>query len=68
MNRKLLFIPLILFLAPAAPFLVQLTRNANGDDSTLLASTLIGKPVPEYQLESPIQDRKTYAQNTLRQA
>ena len=52
MNRKLLFIPLFLFLALAAAFLVQLTRNANGDDPTLLESALIGKPVPTFRLES----------------
>ncbi len=65
MNRKLLFIPLILFLALAAAFLVQLTRNANGDDPTLLESALIGKPVPVFNLESLSQPGKTYDQSVL---
>jgi len=66
MNRKLLFIPLILFLALAAAFLVQLTRNANGDDPTLLESALIGKPVAVFKLESLAQAGKTYDQSVLR--
>ena len=45
MNRKLLFIPLILFLLLVAAFMVQLTRNAGGEDPTMLESALIGKPV-----------------------
>src|SRR5471032_3677485 len=66
MNRKLLFIPLFLFLALAAAFLVQLTRNANGDDPTLLKSALIGKPVPVFKLESLAEAGKTYDQSVLR--
>ncbi len=66
MNRKLLFIPLILFLALAAMFLVQLTRNANGDDPTLLESALIGKPMPVFKLESLSQPGTTYDQSVLR--
>ena len=66
MNRKLLFIPLFLFLALAAAFLVQLTRNANGDDPTLLESALIGKPVPVFKLESLAEAGKTYDQSVLR--
>ncbi len=66
MNRKLLFIPLFLFLALAAAFLVQLTRNANGDDPTLLESALIGKTVPVFKLESLAEAGKTYDQSVLR--
>ena len=66
MSRKLLFIPLVLFLALAAAFMVQLTRNANGDDPTLLESALIGKPVPVFKLESLSQPGKTYDQSVLR--
>jgi len=66
MNRKLLFIPLILFLALAAAFLVQLTRNATGDAPPLLESALIGKPVPVFKLESLAQAGKTYDQSVLR--
>lgn len=52
MSRKLLFIPLVVFLGMAVAFMVQLQRNAGGDDPTLLESALIGKPVPEFRLES----------------
>ncbi|EIC84864.1 DsbE family thiol:disulfide interchange protein [Serratia sp. M24T3] len=62
MNRKILFIPLFLFLALAAAFLVQLTRNAHGDDPTLLESALVGKPVPVFKLESLFEPGKTYDQ------
>ena len=41
MNKKLL-IPLIIFLAVAAAFLVQLGRNAQGDDPKALESALVG--------------------------
>lgn len=46
MKRKVLLIPLIIFLAIAAALLWQLARNAEGDDPTNLESALIGKPVP----------------------
>ena len=49
MNKKLL-IPLIIFLAVAAAFLVQLGRNAQGDDPKALESALVGKPVPQKTL------------------
>lgn len=52
MNRKLLFIPLVLFLALAAALFWQLMRNADGDDPTTLESALIGKPLPEFRLEA----------------
>ena len=52
MKKKILFIPLVLFLLLAAALLWQLTRNANGDDPTRLESALIGKPVPVFRLES----------------
>lgn len=41
MNRKLLFIPLALFLALAAALFWQLMRNADGDDPTTLESALM---------------------------
>ena len=47
MKRKVLLIPLIIFLAIAAALLWQLARNAEGDDPTNLESALIGKPVPK---------------------
>lgn len=52
MNKKLLFIPLAVFLVMVVAFMVQLLRNADGDDPTTLESALIGKPVPEFKLES----------------
>lgn len=66
MNRKLLFIPLFLFLALAAVFLANLLGNANGNDPTLLESALIDKPVPVFKLESLAEAGKTYDQSVLR--
>lgn len=51
MSKKLLFVPLILFMALALVFATQLSRNADGDDPTKLESVLIGKPVPAFKLE-----------------
>ncbi|WP_127960266.1 DsbE family thiol:disulfide interchange protein [Serratia microhaemolytica] len=52
MNRKLLFLPLALFLLLVVALLVQLKRNAAGEDPTMLESALIGKPMPTFKLES----------------
>jgi hypothetical protein len=52
MNRRLLFIPLALFLLLAMALFWQLMRNAEGDDPTMLESALIGKPLPEFRLEA----------------
>ncbi|MBD8163698.1 DsbE family thiol:disulfide interchange protein [Erwinia persicina] len=65
MNKKVLYIPLILFLLLAAALLWQLSRNANGDDPTRLESALVGKPVPVFKLESLEQPGKTYDQSVL---
>ena len=46
MNKKVLFIPLIAFMALAVIFATQLVRNQSGDDPTKLESVLIGKEVP----------------------
>ncbi len=46
------YLPLVIFLLIVAMFLVQLLRNAQGDDPRNLESALIGKPVPEAPLES----------------
>ena len=51
MKRKVLLIPLIIFLAIAAALLWQLARNAEGDDPTNLESALIGKPGQFYQAD-----------------
>ncbi|WP_413737754.1 DsbE family thiol:disulfide interchange protein [Sodalis sp. RH21] len=66
MKNKLLFIPLALFLLLAMAFIVQLTRNAHGDDPTLLESALIGKPVPVFKLASLDDPAKTFDQSALR--
>ncbi len=65
MSKKILYIPLILFLLLAAALLWQLARNANGDDPTRLESALVGKPVPVFKLESLNQPGKTYDQSVL---
>jgi cytochrome c biogenesis protein CcmG/thiol:disulfide interchange protein DsbE len=62
MNKKILFIPLALFAALVVVFVIQLSRNADGDDPTKLESVLIGKPVPEFRLEDLAQPGKLYDQ------
>ncbi|VDY65604.1 Cytochrome c biogenesis protein CcmG [Shimwellia blattae] len=52
MNRKWLFIPLVLFLALAAALMWQLMKNAQGDDPTRLESALVGKPLPAFRLQT----------------
>ncbi|PMK00848.1 DsbE family thiol:disulfide interchange protein [Vibrio sp. 10N.261.55.A7] len=66
MNKKILFIPLIAFLALAAVFATQLVRNSQGDDPTKLESVLIGKQVPEFRLEDLAQPGKLYSQNIFK--
>ncbi|NDL65340.1 DsbE family thiol:disulfide interchange protein [Acerihabitans arboris] len=66
MKNKLLFIPLVLFLLLAAAFIVQLSRNAHGDDPTLLESALIGKPVPDFRLASLDDPARTFDGSVLR--
>lgn len=65
MKRKILFIPLVLFLLLAAALLWQLNRNAHGDDPTLLESALVGKPMPVFKLESLQNPGKFYDQTAL---
>ncbi|SQI38413.1 Cytochrome c biogenesis protein CcmG [Leminorella richardii] len=65
MNKKLLFIPLVVFLGMVIAFMVQLQRNAEGDDPTSLESALIGKPVPKFKLESLDIPGKIYEQEAL---
>ncbi|AHF76353.1 Thiol:disulfide interchange protein, cytochrome C-type biogenesis protein [Sodalis praecaptivus] len=66
MSRKLLFVPLALFLLLTLAFTVQLTRSAHGDDPTRLESALIGKPLPAMTLASLANPSKTYDQALLR--
>ncbi|MDG2939851.1 DsbE family thiol:disulfide interchange protein [Exercitatus varius] len=49
MNKKL-FLPLIIFLGLVIAFVVQLQRNAQGDDPKALESALVGKPMPLRQM------------------
>ncbi len=67
MKRKVLLIPLIIFLASAAALLWQLARNAEGDDPTTLESALIGKPVPTFRLESLDNPGQIYQADVLTQ-
>lgn len=62
MNKKVLFIPLAIFLILAATFATQLVRNQHGDDPTKLESVLIGKPVPQFRLEDLVEPGKLYDQ------
>ncbi|MEZ9058795.1 DsbE family thiol:disulfide interchange protein [Vibrio pelagius] len=62
MNKKILFIPLIAFMALAVIFATQLVRNQSGDDPTKLESVLIGKEVPEFRLEDLAEPGKLYDQ------
>ena len=62
MNKKILFIPLIAFMVLAGIFATQLVRNQSGDDPTKLESVLIGKPVPEFDLEDLEQPGKLHDQ------
>lgn len=50
MKRTLYLLPLALFIVLAVALLVQLERNAQGDDPTLLESALVGKPLPALSL------------------
>lgn len=63
MNKKR-YIPLIVFLVLAVAFLVQLQRNAQGDDPKALESALIGKPVPAKTLHDLFNDQ-SYEQAQL---
>ena len=64
--KKKLLLPLIIFLALAITLMVQLTRNAQGEDPKKLESALIGKSVPTFNLES-VQDEKQFIdQNVLK--
>lgn len=66
MNRKILFAPLALFAILVVVFATQLTRNAEGDDPTKLESVLVGKPVPEFELQDLFQQDKTYDQSLFK--
>ena len=65
MNKKL-FIPLVIFLALTITFMVQLSRNAQGDDPKKLESALIGKTVPDFELESVADEKTALTQSILK--
>ena len=67
MKRKVLLIPLIIFLAIAAALLWQLARSAGGDETASLESALIGKPVPKFRLESLDNPGQFYQADVLTQ-
>lgn len=50
--RRVLFIPLALFVVIALVLLWQLARNAQGDAPQTLESALIGQPLPAFRLTS----------------
>ncbi|MDV7103189.1 DsbE family thiol:disulfide interchange protein [Vibrio sp. TH_r3] len=62
MNKKILFIPFALFIALVVVFIVQLSRNADGEDPTKLESVLVGKTVPEFRLEDLAEPGKLHDQ------
>lgn len=61
MSRKILYLPLALFLLLAVALLWQLLRNASGDDPSTLESALIGRPVPDFALTSLMQPDQHYS-------
>lgn len=65
MNKKLLWLPLVLFMLLAVALMWQLTRNADGDDPTTLESALVGKSLPRFQLEALEQPGKIYGRSAL---
>lgn len=66
MNKKILFIPLALFLVMTIPLLTQLFKNAGGDDPTKLESVLVGKAVPVFKLEDLAEPGKFYDQSIFK--
>ncbi|WP_070963575.1 DsbE family thiol:disulfide interchange protein [Vibrio sonorensis] len=62
MNKKILYIPLVAFMALVAVFALQLAKNSAGDDPTKLESVLIGKEVPKFKLEDLAEPGKLYDQ------
>ena len=64
--KKKLYLPLIIFLALVAAFLLQLQRNAQGDDPKTLESALVGKPVPAKTLPDLL-STKTFDESLFKQ-
>ncbi len=66
MNKKILFIPLIVFLGVVVIFITQLVKNSEGDDPAKLESVLVGKTVPEFRLEDLAEPGKLYDQSVFK--
>ncbi|MCQ9121491.1 thiol:disulfide interchange protein [Rodentibacter pneumotropicus] len=64
--KKKLLIPLVFFLAVVIAFLVQLHRNAQGEDIKALESALVGKPIPMKTL-TELFENKNYDNELFRQ-
>ncbi|RDE86929.1 DsbE family thiol:disulfide interchange protein [Aggregatibacter kilianii] len=64
--KKKLYLPLIVFFALVTAFLVQLQRNAQGDDPKTLESALVGKPVPAKTL-TDLLSTKTFDESLFKQ-
>lgn len=64
--KKILILPLIIFLGLAVALMVQLALNSKGEDPKKLESALIGKSVPAFSLESMQDAQKRLDQNVLK--
>ena len=64
--KKKLYLPLIVVFALVTAFLVQLQRNAQGDDPKTLESALVGKPVPAKTLPDLL-STKTFDESLFKQ-
>ncbi|MDC2825303.1 DsbE family thiol:disulfide interchange protein [Rodentibacter pneumotropicus] len=64
--KKKLLIPLVFFSAVVIAFLVQLHRNAQGEDIKALESALVGKPIPMKTL-TELFENKNYDNELFRQ-
>lgn len=65
MNKKLL-LPLIIFLALIVAFMVQLSRNAQGEDPKALESALVGKTIPSFSLENVLDENQHFDESVLK--
>ena len=66
MNKKLLFLPLITFLVCVTIFIVQLKKNLDGNNPTLLPSVMVGRQVPPFKLEDLFKDGTYYTQDLFK--
>lgn len=65
MNKKLL-LPFVIFFGLMIVFVVQLGRNANGEDPKALESALVGKIIPDFQLSSVHNEQEMIDQNVVK--